>query len=323
MREGPPTGERAQDIELLEITDPLEIQSIMDAYFSPEAETNVTRVYEDRSVVYEGKPLVSLSFSECSGHIFISQRSIVVSHVGFSGLGEVMKKLTKYLPKEEPVEQIDITQYRTPNFGAAEFRDSGWTDVHNTTINLEKDTETDWNMAVDPAICKGYVAHGKGENKHLLKFDLPNIYDPELHVASKEVFKSLEYMPKGFREIEEQMFEAGYETPETALRLAETFSYPTTPDAWVAQVKSPPANTYIYTDRRITPYSKGMPFDFSDEAKSQIENREGYLFPSRDNPIYLFTTRDYATEKERDGRKIKGCVQSIHPIDIICPPPGK
>jgi hypothetical protein len=186
-----------------DLIDDVEIKEIDEKYFSEESKADY--VGQGDAKLFDGKPLISDSFTNCSALVTVSKRSFALSHIEPSGVRSWIGNMhDKFFPKDELTQFIYISDFRSLRI------DSGWKMANVNQIDLKQGGghPPRWAIGVDPVDAVVYVKYKKeGKKVTIGKIVLPKIYDHELHKQSGELFESLDYMPKEFREMQ-RYFEA-------------------------------------------------------------------------------------------------------------------
>lgn len=206
-------------MELEEITDKKEIERIIEKYFSEESD--VDGVVQAFSKVYEGKPVISEGFVQCTAMISFSERTLSLIHIEpFSnGSKKIPRDFKKYFPREEPISVLYLT--RKGNRAEELHHDYAqsskpWSFDNVEKLNFELGEESGrWDIALDPEEGVAYIRSRGGEETLFARVNLPiDKYDHNLHEESGEVYDNLDYMTPLFRKIEAPILEMGYKVEE-------------------------------------------------------------------------------------------------------------
>ncbi len=216
------------------ITDKVEIGEILEKYFSKESDCDF--IGQGDNKIYEGKPFVSNSFTQCTAAIAITPRTLSLSHIEPMNVRRgVWNNFKKFYPKEEPIHFLYVLGSDSyPNEIHHDLTSSNWTIAEVQALKLSQGENRDyWSIAVDPEIHCAYVKYGSGKKVVMKKIALPSdIYDKDLHEASRDLYESLDYMPPGFRDIQKKFQAENYSLTESGI-IEEDQDFELTAKEWV------------------------------------------------------------------------------------------
>ncbi len=281
--------ETSFELTVNEVSDETEREEILGKYFSDES--NVKRIIEGYGAVYEGKPLISEGFTECSAVVAISEISVSLSHVPPVFVPkDIFNIFAKYFPKSEKLRLISIVaNLREKNEMGEHLRGKGWKIVDNENISLELEWEKQmWSVAVDPEVNSIFIKYrmSSADPYMVKRVRFQSSYNSTLHQESQAVFEASDYMPVGFRNIQKIMENRGYKVSEWDCKtMVDGFNK--TPLQWIGGNHKIRERIFVYHEGVVTEIDIHSPQTILGILKGLVKDLNG---------VYLILTFDEKLE---------------------------
>jgi hypothetical protein len=253
MESAPKTQESAPNFVLEDVLDKLESKKIFDKYFAKNSK--IDWIAQGNGKVYEGKPLVSDSFTQCTAIIASSKRSLLLHHIEPWNIRPGgLNNFIKYFPKDDPINIAYLTRDdSSPSTIDWKLKEEDWKIRSSKSIMLEQEKERlRWSIAVDPETNQVFVKYGnEGMEGPIKKMRLWGEYDHTLHIDSKAKFEASDYMPNGFRDVQKLLKERNYKLGELEVEEMRA-GFDLNPRQWINRNDGQKRKLEVYHDGIMT-----------------------------------------------------------------------